>query len=80
MLERTLSFCGFVELSNLVAFLTVNKESVTLTLAPKTRSQILSKITAIKNLIPPKQKVMSFNNNKELVNAECLPKEHLDLN
>jgi hypothetical protein len=60
MLERTLSFCGFVELSNLVAFLTV-KESVTLTLAPKTRSQILSKITAIKNLIPPKQKVMSFN-------------------
>ncbi len=61
ILERTLSFCGFVELSNLVAFLTVNKESVTLTLAPKTRSQILSKITVIKNLFHPKQKEMSFN-------------------
>lgn len=57
ILERTLSFCGFVELSNLVAFLTVNKESVTLTLmAPKTRSQILSKITAIKNLFHQNKK------------------------
>ncbi len=56
VLERTLSFCGFVELSNLVTFLTVNKESVTLTLAPKTRSQILSKITAIKNLFHQNKK------------------------
>jgi len=57
ILGWTLSFCGFVELSNLVEFLTVNKDSVTLTLAPKTWSQILSKITAIKNLISPKQEL-----------------------